>query len=59
MSNHVLFTDVLAVPSHSVVVGATFFIEYSIVSVSIEYFFPTGFGSKRFASKGPNGSGKC
>jgi hypothetical protein len=33
-------------------VRATVFIEYSMIPVLIEYFFPTGFSSKRFASKG-------
>jgi hypothetical protein len=36
----------------TVLVGATFFIEYSMKVVLIEYFFQTGFGSKRLSSKG-------
>jgi hypothetical protein len=29
-----------------------FFVQSSMNSVIIKYFFPTGFGSKKFASKG-------
>jgi hypothetical protein len=36
----------------SVRVRATFFCEYSHESVLCEYFFQTGFGSKKFISKG-------
>ena len=35
-----------------VVVGATFFCEYSQNPVSSEYFFPTGFGSIKCISRG-------
>ncbi len=50
-SNHRVWIYRAAGQRH-LLVRATVFIEYSMIPVLIEYFFPTGFGSKRFASKG-------